>query len=199
MTRCAVEGCDRRSVTRGWCHGHYLRWYRTGDVQADRPLSRRVHPETCSVEGCGRPTQAKALCGTHYKRSVKHGDIGADIAVRLSAPHGTGRLKHGYRYIPLPPEFGHLANGESPVAEHRLVMAQHLGRPLALHETVHHRNGDRSDNRIENLELWSTRQPRGSESTTKSRSPSRSFDSTDPNCSAPKAAGPPAPRSPDRI
>jgi len=88
VTRCAVEGCDRRSVTRGWCHGHYLRWYRTGDVQADRPLSRRVHPETCSVEGCGRPTQAKALCGTHYKRSVKH--IGADIAVRLSAPTAPG-------------------------------------------------------------------------------------------------------------
>src|SRR5215211_930994 len=48
------------------------------------------------------------------------------------------------------------------VYEHVLVMSQLLGRPLFPDEQVHHRNGQRDDNRAGNLELWTTlRQPTG--------------------------------------
>ena len=65
------------------------------------------------------------------------------------------KTSEGYTKVLLPPEdfFYLMATGTGHILEHRLVLARHLGRCLQPWEIVHHINGVKDDNRLENLEL----------------------------------------------
>lgn len=119
----------------------------------------------CRVEGCEKPRAMNGYCSKHGQRVKAHGthEINPYAAIRgANSPRWKGgRSLDSLGYITVKIFPGDpLYTGRSEtrgegqrIKEHRLVMARALGRPLLPSESVHHINGKRDDNRLENLQL----------------------------------------------
>lgn len=118
---------------------------------------RAAEGRVCAYETCERGVSAKGYCSGHYQQYR----AGAPLkALRDPANYAMRHVTtHGYVAVKRPEHPS--ANQHGYVNEHRVVMEEYLGRLLTDSENVHHRNGNRQDNRIENLELWVTKQPAG--------------------------------------
>ena len=90
-TICAVDGCTRSAMSRGWCKPHYARWLRHGSPGGARLRPYHAAGTRCGVPGCTRPYYARGYCLAHYHRWWRTGrvgpaEIGADNSLRALSP-----------------------------------------------------------------------------------------------------------------
>jgi len=117
----------------------------------------------CAIEDCDLASYTRGLCSKHYQRKAMRA---AGVLARPEAggPGAWYENASGYVVRKIP----NLDTGKRRMEQqHRIVLEEHLGRKLVDKENVHHINGVRNDNRLENLELWSTKQPYGQRVTDK--------------------------------
>lgn len=147
---CSIEGCSRGSTAgRGYCPTHYQRW-RTGQPLDVVPPERMKRHGSCALDGCESDVYARGWCRLHHMRVLRTGEPGPVRQLKNAA--GVGSFDRGYHYV---------TEGGQRRMSHRVVMERALGRELYPFENVHHRNGQRGQNDLANLELWVKPQPSG--------------------------------------
>ena len=146
VRQCRVEDCQRPYLCKGYCKFHYHRRRFNGDPLATPTGRMWGVRRKCTVPACDRLWSSQGYCNRHYQL-VKRWGVPETRRRRAEAWfNGEGYL---VTYQPNNPN----ARKDGSILQHRAVMAEVLGRPLKEHEIVHHRNGIRTDNRPENLEL----------------------------------------------
>jgi len=178
---CSIEACPNKNYGRSWCFRHYGAWRKTGDplgLEDQRKVFRREgsggprwknEPDaiidfdrklsgSCCVVDCDKEYKQANFCYMHYNRYRSYGRVGpacSEKELSDSKKDNDGwSIRNGYKIKWTP-------GGSNCIYQHREVYEEFLGRKLESFENIHHINGIRDDNRIENLELWVVPQPNG--------------------------------------
>lgn len=109
----------------------YRRWVRAD--KKDTPPTGYCRSCAMSIMRRRQPYYGKGFCNPQGYKFVP---------ISLNSPYASMARSRNRQYV-----------SRSIVLEHRLIMAMHLGRCLEDWEVVHHLNGIKDDNRIENLSL----------------------------------------------
>ena len=148
-----------QKVGTGWYQSKSGRWYNKS-VGGGFVGHKESQCDVCRCEFFERMYKGKS--SGHYcsqscarKATVGQQDLSHLVQYRFTkgqTPQNyIGRTKHSSGYIVR-------TGGKKIQLEHRMLVEQFLGRSLTRHEIVHHVNGDKEDNRLENLRIMSQRE-----------------------------------------
>jgi len=137
----------------GYCVKHLRQIQNHGEI-TDHKIKEKPQ---CKADDCSKNATALGLCMKHRRWLDKTGDYNTAPS-RKGIGRGTGNDGSAYQFVKLDNDPYYPGQW---IQEHRLVMAHSIGRKLETFENVHHVNGNKKDNRIENLELWVVSQPAG--------------------------------------
>lgn len=164
--RCTVPGCSNRPKVQGLCAYHHsagIYWGTCKPVQQRHTTSYEV-TAACIVEGCDKRPVSHGMCSKHsQQRSAGILDANGN-QLRPLGKSGRKRQREswvnstrdGY-VVRVAPEGHPRARADGTILEHRFIMEQNLGRYLEDWEIVHHKDGNRSNNALENLEIFDGR------------------------------------------
>lgn len=144
---CSIEckyASDRTQLTCEWCQCNFT-------IKSSMAKDRKFCSRTCYIahkKHIGRVKLVCDQCGKQFDRQKCDVKETYNFCSRecqgIFQRKDTSIVRDGYIKIWV---------GNEKILEHRYVMEQHLGRSLRDDEVVHHINGDKQDNRIENLQV----------------------------------------------
>ena len=152
MPLCSFGGCwnKARSKKLGLCDGHNMQKLQDKPL---KPLMRGGYKTMyCLFPECKNKNKCRGWCWGHYEQVFKKQIEPKPLKKR-------NKIQGRWRYN----SEGYVLriSNKKRILQHRAVMEQYIERSLLAHENIHHKNGIRDDNRIENLELWTKSQPPG--------------------------------------